>query len=252
MITRVILCGGSWRWAFALLSIWITGFDLIAGTTREIDGETWEITELAHERFKDARWRDRWQLEGNATLEANGGRLSIVTSEQPGLEPAATLWWTEVLPADVLIEFTAGVDGPAENNAANLNLILHAREVDGPYRFGRSGRYPEYQAIPNYIVTLTGGFQEGWSRVRRNPGFVQLSEERSTRSEVGRIYRIRLLMAGGRLRYWIDGRLVHDVRDSAPLAGGHFALRTWRSRTWWSDIFIARVRLPSGMRRDSK
>ncbi|HYD85485.1 MAG TPA: DUF6250 domain-containing protein, partial [Opitutus sp.] len=199
-------------------------------------------TELVRERFEDDRWRKRWKLEGNATLAVNDGRLSIVTSDAPGVEPAATLWWAEALPADVLIEAIAGVDEPAENNAANLNLILHASEPDGPYRFGRSGRYGEYQKIPNYIVTLTGGFQEGWSRVRRNPGFVQLSEERSTRSEIGRTYRIRVLLAGGRLRYWLDGRLVHDVRDSQPLDGGHFALRTWRSRVWWSDISIASVR----------
>lgn len=217
----------------------------VAGDIREIGGETWAVTELAHERFDDARWRERWKLEGNATLETRAGRLSIVTTDEPGWEPAATLWWADALPADVLIEATAGVDDHAENNAANLNVILHARETDGPYRFGRSGRYGEYQQIPNYIVTLTGGFQEGWSRVRRNPGFVQLSEEPSTRSEVGRTYRIRVLLAGGRLRYWLDDRLVHDVRDPDALAGGHFALRTWRSRVWWSDVRIAAVR-PAG------
>ena len=249
MIMRVALGRNGSRCALALLMIGMTGRVAFAGATRDIDGETWEVTELAHERFENDRWRERWKLEGNATLKVNEGRLAIVTSEQAGQEPAATLWWAETLPFDVLIELTAGVDEPGENNAANLNLILHAREVDGPYRFGRSGRYPEYQAIPNYIVTLTGGFQEGWSRVRRNPGFVQLSEERSTRSEVGRTYRIRLLLTGGRLRYWLDGRLIHDVRDPNPLAGGHFALRTWRSRTWWSDIFIARVHQPSATHR---
>lgn len=227
--------------ALVLPGAWSVGVRAAEPVTREIGGETWRITELAHERFDDAHWRERWRLEGNATLEAGGGRLSIVTREEAGLEPAATLWWAEALPADVLIEATAGVAAPAEGNAANLNVILHARETDGPYRFGRSGRYGEYQTIPNYIVTLTGGFQEGWSRVRRNPGFVQLSEERSTRSEVGRTYRIRLLFADGRLRYWLDDRLIHDVRDPRPLDGGHFALRTWRSRVWWSDLRIAAV-----------
>ncbi len=233
------------RFRFVGLALLLAGLAQAGATenvTREIDGERWTITELAHERFGDAGWRERWKLEGNATLETKDGRLAIVTSDAPGVEPAATLWWAHALPADILIEATAGVDGPAENNAANLNLMLHASESDGPYRFGRSGRYGEYQEIPNYIVTLTGGFQEGWSRVRRNPGFEQLSEEPATRSEVGRTYRIRVLLAGGRLRYWLDGRLIHDVRDPRPLAGGHFALRTWRSRVWWTDILIAGVR----------
>lgn len=200
------------------------------------EADTWVEIELARESFNPANWRDRWVVEGAPELSVRDGRLMVATEQ-------ATLWWREPLPANVAIELRAGVDGPAENNAANLNLILHARELDDrAYRFGRSARYEDYHAIPNYIVTLTGGFQAGWSRLRRNPGFALLSEARSTRSEVGRAYRIRVLVAGGRLRYWLDGQLIHDAVDPKPLPGGHFALRTWRSRVWWSDIRIAEVR----------
>ena len=199
------------------------------------DADTWIETELARESFNSANWRERWVVEGAPELSVRDGRLVVVTEQ-------ATLWWREPLPANVAITLTAGVDGPAENNAANLNLILHARELDGrAYRFGRSARYEDYHAIPNYIVTLTGGFQEGWSRLRRNPGFTILSEERSTRSEVGRTYQIRVLLADGRVRYWLDGKLIHDAVDPKPLPGGHFALRTWRSRVWWSDIRLVEV-----------
>jgi len=207
----------------------------------EVDGENWTATEIAHETFADATWRDRWVVEGDPACETRAGRLNVLTSHQPGSKKSATLWWRDALPADILVELTAGVDLPAGENASNLNLFFHARELDGsPYRFGRSSAYPEYQKIPNYIITLTGGFQEGWSRVRRDPGFAILSEEKSTRSEPGRTYKIRAMIAEGRIRYWLDGRLVHDTRDPQPLPGGHFALRTWRSRVWGSDIrFLA-------------
>jgi uncharacterized protein DUF6250 len=199
----------------------------------QVEEEYWIEAELARETFRDASWRDRWVVEGGGEISASEGRLKVDS-------PQATIWWRQPLPADVAITLTAGVDGPAENNAANLNLFFHAREVDGgAYRFGRSAVYEDYHRIPNYIVTLTGGFQEGWSRVRRNPGFEMLSEERSTRSEVGRTYRIRVVLAGGRLRYWLDGKLIHDVRDKQPLPGGHFGLRTWRSRVYWSDVRFA-------------
>ena len=205
-----------------------------------LDGETWTATELAHETFADAAWRNRWVVEGDAACEARDGHLNIVTSNQPDSKKSATLWWREPLPDNILIEMTAGADLPAEENAANLNLIFHAREPDGrPYQFGRSSAYADYHKIPNYIVTLTGGFQEGWSRVRRDPGFTILSEEKSTRSEPGRTYKIRAMITAGRIRYWLDGRLIHDARDPQPLPGGHFALRTWRSRVWWSDLRIA-------------
>jgi hypothetical protein len=206
----------------------------------KVDGETWIATEIAHETFTNATWRDRWVVEGDAACEARDGRLDVVTSDKADSLKAATLWWRNPLPADILIEMTAGVSLPAEDNAANLNLFLHARELDGrPYQFGCSSNYSDYQKIPNYIITLTGGFQPGWSRVRRDPGFAILSEEKSTRSEPGRTYRIRVMITGGRIRYWLDDRLVHDVRDPQPLPGGNFALRTWRSRVWWSDVRIA-------------
>lgn len=201
----------------------------------QTEAESWSETEIAREAF-GANWQDRWILEGSADLSVRDGRLHVAS-------PEATLWRRDPLPADIAIELTAGVDGPADDNAANLNLIFHARELDGePYRFGRSAKYEEYHSLPNYIATLTGGFQPGWARLRRNPGFTILSENTSIRSEAGRTYRIRLLVAGGRLRYWLDGKLVHDVVDPQPLKGGRFALRTWRSQVWWSDIRFASVR----------
>jgi len=212
-----------------------------APASLEIDGQNWGATELFHESFADESWHARWQVEGDAQVEAHDGRLNVVTRRDPATADAATIWWKEPLPADVLIEFTAGSTPPADdNNAANLNLFVHARELDGSaYRFGRSGSYGEYHKIPNYIFTLTGGFQEGWARARRNPGFNLASEDRSWRSEVGRSYRFRVVIAGGRVLAWIDGKLVHDFRDPEPLPGGHFALRTWRSRVWWSDVRVS-------------
>src|SRR5262245_44972295 len=139
----------------------VAGFQQRTPVSRD-ESDSWTETEIARESFSDARWRDRWVVEGDAELSAKDGRLSVVPQQ-------ATLWWREALPTDVVIEMNAGVDGPAENNAANLNLIFHARELDGqPYKFGRSASYDEYQSIPNYIATLTGGFQEGWSRLRRD------------------------------------------------------------------------------------
>ncbi len=205
-----------------------------------VDGETWTATPLAHDDFTDPDWGKRWVLEGNATVEARDGKLSVVTAKSKQVEQVATVWWREALPADVLIELTARATGPIEDNAANVNLFFHARELGGgPYRFGRSGRYADYHTIPNYITTLTGGFQEGWARMRRNPGFNLISEDKTLRSEVGGAYHIRVVIAGGRLRQWINGRLVHDARDPDPLPGGHFALRTWRSHILWSDVKIS-------------
>jgi hypothetical protein len=41
--------------------------------------------------------------------------------------------------------------------------------------------------------------------------------------------------------YWLNGELIHDVRENEPLSGGHFALRTWRSHVAWSDVKISEL-----------
>jgi hypothetical protein len=209
----------------------------------EVRGVWWEAVVKSVDDFTDVNWSERWTLEGNAAVEVRDCALWVATSSDKTVEQAATLWWHEAVPADVLIEVTAEIVGPAEDNAANVNLFFHAREDDGrPYQFGRSGRYADYHQIPNYIATLTGGFQEGWARLRKNPGFTLLSEDPSERSEVGETYRLRALLAGGVIRYWINDRLVHDVTDPQALPGGHFALRTWRSRVRWSQVRISALR----------
>src|SRR5690606_32077042 len=102
-----------------------------------------------------------------------------------------------------------------------------------------------YHKIPNYIATITGGFQDGGARRRRNPGFNLISEDMSVRSDVGGTYKVRIVAANGRLLYWLNGRLIHAVTDPAPLPGGSFALRTWRSRIAWSDVrFFSLHRIP--------
>ena len=117
-----------------------------------------------------------------------------------------------------------------------MNLFLHARELDGtPVRFGRQGSYKLYHEIPNYIVTLTGGCQPGWSRVRRDPGF-HLLHEADVRSDVGQEYALVLTFQQGRLRYYMNGQRLHDVTDPNPLSPGRFALRTWSTNGWWDDV----------------
>jgi hypothetical protein len=97
-----------------------------------------------------------------------------------------------------------------------------------------------YHEIPNYIVTLTGGFQPGWSRARRDPGF-NLLHEADVRSDVGTEYAVALTFQDGRLRYYLDGKRIHDVVDSDPPPAGRFALRTWSTNAIWDDVEFGRL-----------
>ena len=224
------LCGG------------VPGQTLLPPTGRremvEIGDDKYEVEWLAKETFDEGM--SRWAVEGNSEVKVADGRLWVrgILAEKGNV---ATIWYRPELPRDVVVRFRAQAVPPEEANAANLNLFLHAREVDGsPLKFGRSGAYKEYHEIPNYIVTFVGGVRPGWSRLRRDPGF-NLLHEADVRSEVGQEYQIAVTALSGRIRYYLDGQKLHDVQDPAPLRGGWFGLRTWSTNAWWDDVEFGRL-----------
>ncbi len=200
----------------------------------------YDVDWLAKEDFERPDWTSRWFAEGNSEIKVRDGRLHIRNLHE-GKANVATVWFRPELPANVIVRFTSKAIEPAEKNAANLNLFLHARENNGePVTFGRSGQYREYHTFANYIVTFVGGYRPGWSRARRNPGF-NLLHEAEVRSEVGQEYDIAVAFYEGRLRYYINGRLIHDIVDPKPLAGGKFAIRTWSTNAWWDDVQFGEI-----------
>ena len=216
-----------------------SGWSLSSETTStgqvRLGDDVYDVKWLTHETFDNDESLLRWFIEGDSNVKVDGGRL-WVRNPNPKKPNVATIWYCRDLPANLIVRFRAQAVLPIENNAANLNIFLHARELNGsPVCFGRLGQYKEYHEFLNYIVTFVGGCRPGWSRLRRNPGF-NLLHEADIRSEVGQEYSIALAVWKGYLRYYIDGQLVHDVRDPQPLAGGRFAIRTWSTNAWWDDI----------------
>jgi len=206
-----------------------------------LDGDTYNVEWLAHETFDDESWLFRWFAEGNSEVKVEDGKL-WVRKLDPETANVATIWFRPELPDDAIVRFRTKAVPPEEKNAANLNLFLHARENDGgEVEFGRNGQYGEYHKFPNYIVTFVGGFRPGWSRARRDPGF-NLLHESEVRSEIGQEYEIAVTIQGGRLRYYLDGKLIHDVQDPDPLPGGKFAIRTWSTNAWWDDVEFGRIK----------
>jgi hypothetical protein len=206
--------------------------------TVNLGDDTYRVEWLVFEEFDQGLYR--WFAEGNSEVKVMDGRLWIRNLD-PEKANVATIWFRPELPADVMVRFRAEAVPPDEKNAANLNLFLHARELDGTtLTFGRNGQYGEYHKVPNYIVTLVGGYRPGWSRARRDPGF-NLMHEADVRSQVGREYNIAVTVQGGRLRYYLDGRKIHDVQDPEPLPGGKFGIRTWSTNGWWDEVEIGRL-----------
>lgn len=175
-------------------------------------------TLIAEERFA-GDLRD-WVLEGNAHWSIVNGRLIVDATP----DRYATIWWRKDLPPDALIEYEAAVLPPgADGN--NVNTFFYATGSGGEdvLSLGLTGAYQQYHNIPNYIVTLTSTY----SRMRRCPGFVELSERQDVYSEVGRTYHVQILKVGGRIEAAFNGRVVHRHTDPSPHTRGRLALRAW-------------------------
>lgn len=219
-----------------------------AGTMEKLSLPTAESTEvewLRRDDFSDAAWVNRWWVETeNALVRAIPDQgLNIKNDPRdPEKSGGTTAWMRADVPERLVVRIRATTGPEKQNNACNLNLILRANQADGtPLIFGtRTGDYPQLHQEPNYIVTFTGGYKPGWSRVRRDPGFVQTAESK-IRSEPGQTYDLVYIFDGGRLRMWINGQLVHDWTDPQPLPNGKLGLRTWHSDIQIHSVEVGRL-----------
>jgi len=71
-----------------------------------------------------------------------------------------------------------------------------------------------------------------WARLRRCPGYELMSDQQNVISEVGKDYRIQIEQTGNRLRYRLNGDLVHDFTDPNAYRRGRvgFVLSTSQVR----------------------
>jgi|GEM_PF-2117641 len=161
------------------------------------------------------------------------------------------LWSKQIFHGDLYIEFTATLQQPDPswiNNqlpegGKNINLRLH---VTGPNGVDIVEAYPklsEKGVGPNavgddlyhgYFFTFT----HTHARLRRSPGYDNVSEDLKAIPELNRTYIISMLKTGGRLQYFVDGRKIHDYIDSEPHESGRIGLTLWRSRVAVEDFKV--------------
>jgi hypothetical protein len=202
----------------------------------KIEGELYNVKSLYKEDFSDDTWQNKWTGEGlGAQFKVVNQKLHITDSI------GATFWYLEELPANLIVRYKVCADGKYPENKINFNHFSHARkDKDAILVVGneskRKGPYKEYHIFPNYIATFTPQH----SRLRKDPGFNLLSNS-TEKSVVDRVYQVMYTVKNGRLRYYLDGKIIHDIIDPAPLAGGKFGIRTWSSSAWWDDIEIGEI-----------
>ncbi|MGE3808141.1 MAG: DUF1961 family protein, partial [Gemmataceae bacterium] len=191
---------------------------------------------------------DDWLIEGPLQVKLAAGRLFFDARERK--PPAGTIWCKRAFAGDQVVEYVARIEeGPG---STNLNFFLFGSNLDGSSVLGttgqRTGDYGEYHKLNNYIYTyLNDKDKEGAEatrvRFRKDPGFhLLLQEWRKQPIEKGRDYHFTIAVQGPRLRFYVDGQLVLDHRETETgHRHGHHAFRTFQSHVS-ADLFrISRI-----------
>lgn len=202
-----------------------------------VGGDKYQVKWLIKENFMDSNWKNRWEIEStDAIVKVLNGKL-FITDHGIG----TTLWNKMEFPENLIVKYTVRAEGKKEDNKTNFNLFSHAKGIDGKSLVigkdsKRTGAYSQYHNVPNYISTFT--FKH--SRIRKDPGFILLSDSKES-SVTEKTYQIVYAVSNGRIRYYVDGKKIHDVTDDSPLEGGKVGIRTWDTEAWWDDIEIGMI-----------
>jgi hypothetical protein len=148
-----------------------------------------------------------------------------------------TSWCPFQMEGDLLITYEAFILNPTDAN--NINFIFMATGAEGEdiRKLELSGAYKEYHQLPNYILTFT----KGYTRLRRNPGFNLVSENRDIKALAGTEYQLAILIRENQILCFINDIPVHAHTDDLPLPRGRVAFRSWHTRLWWDNLRIYQV-----------
>jgi hypothetical protein len=211
---------------------------LIAPGAAEADPGTgrgrWHLT--AKDDFRHGLRDWRTELEHGGTVEAGRGKLTV------DVPAGATIWYRHPLEGPYAVEYTAVPisAGGANDRVSDLNTFWGARDVRSPddlFATARTGALAEYDYLKAYYVGY-GANYNATTRFRRyvgepgnRPLLYDLTEPLLTPNEP---HRVRQIVDGHRVQYWINDMLLFDHTDPEPYSSGWFALRTT-----WSHLEIS-------------
>lgn len=187
------------------------------------------------------------ELEKPGRIETRKGILTI------DVPAGCTLWFRPELSGPVTIDYEArmiGAGGP-NDRVSDLNSFWMATDSRSPadlFATRRSGKFSDYNQLRAYYVGQ-GGNSNTTTRFRRYIGDAEdrpLLPEHDLRSPDMLLkpnvwQAIRLVAAGGAIRYYRDGRLIFDFTDPEPYTRGHFAFRTTFSHLEIRNFRVSRA-----------
>lgn len=196
---------------------------------------------------------DDFWWEGTPDVTAAGGvlRVKAALDRHPQKHHVSTVFVKRPFEGNLLVEFEA--QSAHEKSHRNFNFFIHTKLRDGrdlyATRGERTGDYPEYHVMDNYLFTFLASRVESegpdapefsrW-RFRRDPGFRLMKEVYSFPIEQFRWYRFQYVVKAGLIGCSVDRRVLdtYGWEDPAPLPGGHLGFRTFCSHMEYRGLKI--------------
>jgi hypothetical protein len=159
---------------------------------------------------------------GGVTLEQGALRLANLRNHP--------VWLRTELPDDVRIEF----DAWAETEEGDIKVELAG---DG-HSFAQTTSY-----MATGYVMIFGGWNNALHVIARRDehGDDRVAVPAEPKVEPDRRYRVAITRRGGELRLEVDGQLIAEMVDDAPLSGAgqrHFAFNNWEAPTRFDNLIV--------------
>jgi hypothetical protein len=183
-----------------------------------------------------------WLLEGDGRVTVTGdGTIRVESLPGGGAHPAATLWLPDVVPA----EFRMTYDFKAIDQVGYNILLVAGQGADGEDvaawsrsatwdSYAYAGRLRAYTISYSRGPTGTSGMRKLWAPkgdVEKDEMDPVVSSAADPCPEPGLLHHMMLTKEGARIRFEVDGALVHDYTDDGAygpvLVGGRVGLRNF-------------------------
>lgn len=191
------------------------------------------IEPLYEENFEDGleNWRVEQMPGGKVVVK--DGKLDIDDAE------GCTVWFNKLLEEPLIIQYDAVVieNGGIHDRVSDLNCFWMARDNENPGNLfeksiWRGGKFSRYDSLRLYYMGV-GGNDNSSTRFRRYPGNgsrpLLKEHDLSARKfllKPNKLYRIKIIVTGGVIQFYLNNIKLIDFFDENPYASGYFGLRT--------------------------
>lgn len=189
---------------------------------------------LYSEDFSGELDKTRWHAEiepvGQSEVRTDKGRLILNTAG------GVTVWFKPRLEGNIRIEYdwTVLVDSGRNDRLSDLNQFWMATDPRNANVFGRNGKFENYDSLSLYYVGF-GGNTNSTTRFRKYDGdgtkpLLKEYLDSAHLLKANHTYHIVITVIDGRMTFSVDGEVLFDFIDPAPLRNGWFGFRSTGAR----------------------